>query len=229
MSINSLLLYGSHARSDNTESSDIDLFAISDEPNYQMIVQGKTNIACYPEMLAYERSQNGDLFILHICSEAKPIYDPENKLETLREKFKYKDNYKTEKTQASDLGWFLVDNWRQIKNYALINKRIAWCVRTILIASSAEQRTPIFSSAELSLFSKKNYTKILIDSKNSQARNPEIVDHLSNFLSEIGSKRPSNITSKKIEEYANYFLKTKNIMGTKTIYATTGSQHDGYV
>lgn len=226
MSITTLALYGSCARSDNNESSDIDIFAISNDSEYKMIVQSKMNIASYPERIAHERARSGDLFMLHICSEAKPIYDPENGLTKLKNNFKYKESYNLEISLASDLGWFLVDNWNTIKNYTLLNRRIAWCVRTILISKSAQQRAPVFSSTGLTELSGKNYTQKLIENKNSSIRTPSILELLAAFLSEFGCKRPIEHSQKTSDAYIKHFIKTQNAMGTKTA-SSANSSFDG--
>ena len=68
MAILSLALYGSRARGDFNNFSDIDLFAVTNEDHYKMIVDGSSNLACYPEKLALQRADSGDLFIFFAMS-----------------------------------------------------------------------------------------------------------------------------------------------------------------
>lgn len=52
--------------------------------------------------------------------------------------------------QASDLRWFLVRFGRTMRKGSVVNRRIAWCVRTILIGRFAERGEPVFSIDKLS-------------------------------------------------------------------------------
>ena len=222
MAILALALYGSRARGDNSEQSDVDLFAITDDDKYRMMVNGKTNVACYPLPLALERAAEGDLFILHICSESKELYESLGELNELKSTFRYKENYFLEVSQASDLAWFLVDSGPDFRNFTLLNKRIAWCVRTILIAKSAQMRIPFFAASKLVEFSGMPDTAILIDGKNSNSFRPELIEKLIIFLNAIGAPRPNANKDKALTDYFNLFKVTSNSMGLKTLRAIQG-------
>lgn len=222
MTILALALYGSRARGDNSEQSDVDLFAITDDHEYRMIVDGKTNIACYPLSLALERAMEGDLFILHICSEAKELYSPLGELNDLKSAFCYKDNYFREISQASDLAWFLADSGPNFRNFTLLNKRIAWCVRTILIAKSAQIKKPYFAASKLVELSGMPQTAMLIDGKNSISFRPELIEQLVCFLKISGASRPEIGSANILTEYSNLFKKSGNSMGLKTLRSIQG-------
>ncbi|HDZ8857654.1 TPA: nucleotidyltransferase domain-containing protein [Aeromonas dhakensis] len=215
MAILSLSIYGSRSRGDHSESSDIDLFAITDEDHYKMVVNGITNMACYPTFLALQRANEGDLFILHLCEEAKELYHSEISLKQLKEAFKYKDNYCHEIMCASDLAWYLIDFKNEIRNPLLINKRIAWCVRTIIIAKSAERRKPVFSTKGLIEFSRIPEVYKLISLKDSISLNKDCISLLEGFLMSMGLNRPSAIINKN-KSYYELFNITNNTMGIKT-------------
>ena len=216
MAILTLTIYGSRARGDYTSSSDIDLFAITDEDHYRMVVEGKTNLACYPKDLAEQRAMNGDLFILHICSEAKEIYGDGFYFNCLKNAFKYKPNYYHEKSNAAELAWFLIDLSSKFRNVLLLNKRIAWCVRTILIASAAESREPIFSKESLVEYSGNNLVGKLISLKDSSIFNRDCMSELEKFLISFGFYRPT-LPSVSLNPYRNRCVVTNNGMGLKTL------------
>lgn len=216
MSILTLAIYGSRSRGDYTNSSDIDLFAITDEDHYKMIIEGKTNLACYPKYLAEQRAMYGDLFILHICTEAKEIYGDGFDLNHLKDAFKYKPSYNHEKTNAAELAWFLIDLSSKFRNVLLLNRRVAWCVRTILIASAAESREPIFSKESLVKYSGSELTDGLISLKDSSVFNPTCMSELEKFLISLGFYRP-NIPNVSLNAYRERFLVTDNEMGLKTL------------
>lgn len=149
MNTKCLALYGSCARGDDTSQSDIDFFTIHDENEYRMLVKGRLNFAMYPMNKAIEIMQNGSLFALHIKCEGKPVLNAPL-FNSLINNFKYKDSYKDEIITATILANFIVKNSKKIRNQKLMNKNLAWCIRTILIAKSAENRTPLFSKKLLS-------------------------------------------------------------------------------
>jgi len=217
MAILALALYGSRARGDSNEHSDIDFFAITDDRDYKMLVTGNTNVACYPTDLAIARAKDGDLFLLHICLEAKEIYSTNSEISNLRETFQYKESYDREISMASDLAWFLVDSGASFRNSVLLNKRIAWCVRTILIAKSAEARSAVFSSRELAIFSGSARTATLIQGKNETSFLPLLTKELALFLQSFGKPKPKITSENDFNGYARLFEDTENIMGLKTL------------
>ncbi|MET3077458.1 nucleotidyltransferase domain-containing protein [Pantoea leporis] len=143
-----LALYGSCARGDQTEGSDVDLFAIHDQDEYRMTINGNVNTALYPEKKALQMMHSGNLFALHLKMESKAIFN-EGKLISIFEEFKFKEDYQYEILMAAKLGRDTLSLSEKIKNNYMFNRKISWCVRTILIASSAQNRHPIFSKTEL--------------------------------------------------------------------------------
>lgn len=228
MSIISLALYGSRARGDEGEDSDIDLFAITDDSDYKMIVNGKTNIANYPRSLAFQRAESGDLFMLHIVSESRSIYDPMGEFPKLKERFSFKEDYSSEIKYASDIAWMLVDQSGESGNYFFVNKRIAWCVRTILIARAANSKKAIFSAEALSNFSELNFVVDLIRRKNESVMKKRSVGELRLFLSQFGYPRPLNDNSTGLDGYARLFSESENVMGQKTLSVLQSSAEDFY-
>lgn len=223
MTILSLALYGSRARGDFNNFSDIDLFAITNEEHYKMIVDGNSNLACYPDKLVLQRAVSGDLFILHICEEAKEIYCGGVGIEDVRSAFRYRDDYMHEKLCAAELAWFLMDFSTSFRNALLLNKRMAWCVRTILIASSAEIRTPVFSREGLADFSgEKNVGKFIM-LKDSTKLDLLIFKDLEDFLFNSGFKRPK-LNDLSRSAYLKRFEQTKNAMGIKTFMAMANDE-----
>lgn len=229
MSIHALVLYGSCAREDHDKDSDVDIFALSTESTYRMIIHSKMNIACYPEPLAIERAHGGDLFILHIMEEGKIIYDTCAKFQNLKKAFQYKENYVQEITHATDLGWLLVNIAKTLSNYTLLNRRIAWCVRTILIAKSAEKRDPRFSAQDLCNFSGEPYVYTLIKNKNNDKFDEVMIKMFLEFLEIYGTKSILQGQRFELAACVEHFTKTQNIIGLKTIaFLESDSADDAY-
>ncbi|MGK5040716.1 nucleotidyltransferase domain-containing protein [Janthinobacterium sp. GB1R12] len=227
MSILTLLLYGSRARGDETLTSDVDLLAITDEINYRAIANGSINTVCYPKSLVIQRARDGDLFLLHIVSEAKILYDELNLFDEIKFNFTYKENYKKELLDAANLGWMLINIESSILNYTLLNRRIAWCVRTILISKSADIRNPIFSLKKLKEFSKFQATEMLIENKNSNTRSATIIELFRDFLESTDLKEPINFKTFSQEDYQKFFHIKKNEMALKTLKMLTTTSQGG--
>jgi hypothetical protein len=228
MAIISLALYGSRARHDEDADSDIDLFAISDEPEYRMIVKGNANIANYPRSLALERAGQGDLFMLHIVSESKTLYDPGGDIEQLKKGFTFRSSYESEIKFASDIAWMLIEHAHSSDNFSFINRRIAWCVRTILIARAANLRRPIFSAKGLAEFSGSALSLSLIKSKGHIGPRAESIKELETFVGQFGTDRPANRGGLSLYDYAPIFAESKNVMGTKTLSMLQNTAEDFY-
>lgn len=81
-------------------------------------------------------------------SEAKPLIDPHDYLSKLKQAFEFRSSYAAEIARATEFGWFLVSFGAEF-NPQLLTKRALWCVRTILIARSAELRDPVFAPERL--------------------------------------------------------------------------------
>lgn len=228
MAILSLAIYGSRARGDYNDLSDIDLFAITDEEHYRMSVEGNSNLACYPKKLAIQRAINGDLFILHICEESREIYNCGFGVSDIKLIFSYKDDYSYEKLCAADLAWFLIDFNGRFKGSKFFNKRIAWCVRTVFIACSAELRKPVFSRDALVNFSGEKVVDDLIKVKESKVMDISLLKDLQSLLIKLGFPKPS-LKSTTVENYHRRFIKTENAMGLKTIeFLAHAETHFGY-
>ncbi|MDH1692594.1 nucleotidyltransferase domain-containing protein [Pseudomonas sp. GD03766] len=217
MNFTSMALYGSCARGDNQPGSDIDVFAIHDGDSYQMLYLGNLNVSAYPLELARKKAQEGDLFMMHIVAESKVITDMTGALQRLVGCFEYKSSYSIEQKKAADLAWYLVENSRSLKDYSMLNRRLAWCVRTILIARSAELRSPVFSSAKLADFFGDPLVKVLIDKKSKSKFDFESVDFVRSFL------RSNNFDFPEFGVSAlDYFLRTENQVALSTLKGEVG-------
>ena len=97
MNFSSLILYGSCARGENNNASDIDMLAIHNGGEYEMLYLGNLNISAYPFELASEKSKSGDLFMLHVVTEGNIVTDTDCCAKTLFDSLSYNDNYKQEK------------------------------------------------------------------------------------------------------------------------------------
>ena len=138
------LLFGSHARADHSEGSDTDLLMVNLDDETRHVSVGHVSLFLYPWRKLERDARNGDLFVCHLVHEAKPLFDPDGYLPKLSDAFQFRSGYAAEIARATDLGWYLARFGDELNSH-LQAKRALWCIRTILIARSAERRDPVFA------------------------------------------------------------------------------------
>ena len=144
MPVVAVLLFGSLARADQSEGSDTDLLMVTLDDETRHISVGRLSLFFYPWRTLEHNARNGDLFVCHLVREARPLLDPDGYLSRLKEAFRFRSDYMAEIGHASDLGWYLARLGDELNSH-LQAKRALWCIRTILIARSAERRDPVFA------------------------------------------------------------------------------------
>lgn len=219
MSLSTLILYGSCARNDQNNFSDVDMFGISSRVHYSMAISNNINLAICPREDAFLMSRRGDLFMLHIVAEGKAIYQSGTEFDDLKSSFIYRSNYDDEVASAADLGWSIICGADKIRNWKLINKRIAWCVRTVVIAKAATLKIPIFSSTALEEFARDRTVSQLISIKESNAKNKSVLKSFDEFLRRHTKTKPESINAAEFSIQENHFKSEGNIVGLKTIRA----------
>lgn len=146
MSCEAIFLYGSKARGDDDRFSDTDLLGVSlDGPIMKAFDSIGVSLHVYPLDWLRDQAADGSLFLLHLVTEARPLFDPRLILEEIRSSFLFKKSYFKEveigcRIVASSLAVMPLDFTEQLR------KRYFWGLRTALMALSAEEREPKFSS-----------------------------------------------------------------------------------
>lgn len=172
-----LALYGSTARHERDFDSDIDLLGIYDGELIHQRAESIVNIFLYPEKKLIEKMVSGDLFALHLVKESIPIFG-EDIIHSIYSHFKYKDDYTSEIGKALFISKIILDNYELASEKSQANKKLAWCLRTIIIALSAQKRCPVFSKKLISEYIQiPNLTSYdifnLINSKNINKKIPD--------------------------------------------------------
>lgn len=192
-----LAIFGSTARNERSFDSDIDMLGIYDERKISSISKGNVSLFLYPESILREKMRSGDLFALHLVKESIPIYGAD-KLESIYRDFKYKKDYIMEINTAIKVSRKIISIYSSLKEHKEANKKMAWCLRTIIISISAQNKNPVFSKKSLS-----EYIKIenidprtiltLINAKSMQGKLPErIIDLFSIIFNELSKNYSSN-------------------------------------
>lgn len=212
--IEALMLFGSAARGENDENSDVDLLAISSNHKPFSKKTKQTEIQFIPPEDLLKSAVEGDLFALHLAFEGRVVFDTSGVFTKFKEKLVIRRDYGREIGWGSDLAWFLHEFEMENDNVWLVNKRIAWCVRTIAIAKLVEKGKVIFAPKALAREFKHNHVAELIELRRSEDSSNQRKRHLSSFLLSIGSDLP---ISKSERDFIRHFENTGNLVAIQTV------------
>lgn len=177
------LLFGSLARADHSEGSDTDLLMVSRDEDTRHVSVGHLSLFLYPWHQLEQDARDGDLFVCHLAREAKPLIDPDDYLVKLQSAFRFRSSYQGEIDRARDLGMYLVRFGDEL-NPTLLTKRALWCIRTILIARSAEQRDPVFAPQRLAESTPSAAARDLLTNRHIHRESAAVRQRLRSFLEE---------------------------------------------
>ena len=207
-------LFGSRARGDAAPNSDVDLLMITTERRVRHATMGNISFYLYPWAKLLRAARVGDLFVCHIVREAKHLHDPGKCFAKLSEAFRFKHSYAPEIENAADLGWFIVHKAKELPGQ-LATKRIAWCVRTILIAKAAERRQPVFSATTLARSSASRHVHRLITQKANTRLTQSDLTLFAQFLNEQGLSDPIPVGD--TESFVARFKAHHNSVAMRTV------------
>lgn len=215
MNLSALFLFGSRARGDHSQNSDIDLLAVTDVSEPTASGSQTASLYQYGHEWLTSRASKGDLFVWHLVSEAQAVFDPNDFLDHLRIKFRFAESYEEQIEKASDVGWLVASMGTELEG-KLANRWLAWSVRTISIAHAAQMRTPAFAADALASALKQPDIGFLVEQKNLPEFSRHSLIKLTEFLTEFGRAAPLTGTL-STEEYAVHFRKTDNNVGLKVL------------
>ena len=142
----SLILYGSRARGDYHESSDVDLLGVVPEGRISgSSVERAVNVHLRPFDELVRKSSEGDLFVCHLVHEGTVLHDSMAAFSRVRESFRWRDSYRPERRDAARIIDYLAMLPETRERPELI-KRLVWAMRTLVIADAAEEQAVAFSS-----------------------------------------------------------------------------------
>ena len=163
----SLILYGSRARGDHRQRSDVDLLGVVESSAIHREVTARgASFYHYPSHTLIAKAESGDLFALHLVEEGIVLHDTVDFFEKVRSSFRFREDYKSTIKEAQAVLRFLRDR-RSLIDKPKVRKRMVWAMRTIIIARAAEKRSPVFASKALELFSGIAGLKDVIDNRNT--------------------------------------------------------------
>lgn len=144
-----LLLYGSHARGDAQETSDIDILQVTPTHTEPYAV-GRMNITCYTLDQLLRLARKGGLFVRHLVEEALPLADPHNVLGALKSAYVHPLDYHAVKREVYGCGPLLDVAGPQFKKNADgLSSLVSYLIRTYLYATAFDRRAKSFSMAHV--------------------------------------------------------------------------------
>lgn len=215
-----LLLFGSRARGDQNDSSDIDLLAVTENEKPAVTGPSKARLYQYSPSWLEAKAFDGDLFIWHLVSEALPIYDPTDRLGLLNKQFRFRSDYDEQISYASDIAWMIVRCGEQLPPRTA-NRWLAWSVRTISIARLAALRTPAFSANALAKALRYADISTLVSQKDAEAYSLGTGSALRNFLLVFGTVEP-NSNPQNLQDFRGHFSRSGNQIGNTILKQDDG-------
>jgi hypothetical protein len=144
-----LFLYGSHARGDSQETSDIDVLQVTPTHTPPYSVE-RVNVTCYTFEQLLRLARRGSLFARHLIEEATPIADPKNVLGALRSAYVHPLDYHEVKREVSGCAPLLdVDEPQFNENAAGMSSLVSYMIRTYFYAIGFDHGARSFSMAHI--------------------------------------------------------------------------------
>lgn len=211
-----VLLYGSAARGEMNSSSDIDILVLTSSKKIRSLKYLDFEAQFTPMKTMTEMAKSGNLFAAHIAYEATTITDPTRYFQKLKSSLVIKKSYDFEIEESLYLLSYLSKKRIHHSQYHLFNKRVAWCVRTVLIASLAEQGKIIFSPEKLSHEFNLDYISDLIGLRRSNDPKSKNLGKIKKFIWEFGGE---NILQNNSDTLKAQFKKKKFDVALATLKA----------
>jgi hypothetical protein len=202
------------ARGDSSETSDVDLLISEVTGSIKSERTGRVEVQYTPQDFLMEMSARGDLFAIHLAYEAKIVSDPDSFFVKFSAALKIKSSYADEREAASALATYLLKRKLSKPQIPIRNKRVAWCVRTILISLLLEKGDIVFSPTRLQeIYSDKRITTLL-NARRERIESQDYKKALQWFIDEYGE---GNFGRKGLKQLRQDFERQGNQVAKSTI------------
>lgn len=209
-----VLLFGSLARGDGSSESDIDILVSSPKGRISSVKDGHAEVQYTPQDKLLEMARRGDLFAIHLAYEARIISDPSNFFQEFKSCLVIKKDYSQERRWAFSLLAYLIKRRVAHRGIQLRNKRIAWCVRTVLISLLIEEGRIIFSPRRLLNHYDEPYIGKLLSMRRGDTSGHLYKNGIIGFLKKFGGSEYLGYSAQELEVE---FLHEENRVAISTI------------
>lgn len=185
-----LLIYGSRARQDNSNDSDLDLLALV-EKKTNGITHDLVSVSCYTS--SQLKTGIGTLFGAHLRTDGKIIYDPEKTLSKLINNMG-EVNPQILLNRIYRLSCVLDVSDEELQNHlAGLTREARFLLRSALYCEAIQAGEPCFSVAEIAERKNDKTLTALLSSRPKQPATLDEFKRLCKLLSEVLSRKlPSN-------------------------------------
>jgi hypothetical protein len=140
-----LFLYGSHARGDAQEASDVDILQVTPTHSAPYAI-GRVNVTCYTLEQLLRLARQGALFARHVVEEALPLADPSDLLGTLRSAYVSPSDYRGVKREVCGCAPLLdVTELQFSENAKGVSSLVSYLIRTYLYATAFDHGAESFA------------------------------------------------------------------------------------
>jgi hypothetical protein len=144
-----LFLYGSHARGDAVETSDVDVLQVTPAHTAPYAV-GRINVTCYTIEQLLRIARRGGLFARHLVEEALALADPQDVLGTLKAAYVRPTAYDGVKKEVCGCAPLLdVADSQFIENVEGLTSLVSFLIRTYLYATAFDHGARSFAMAHV--------------------------------------------------------------------------------
>ena len=178
----SVILYGSYARGDQNDTSDIDFLVVASKRKATFSIKN-VSVTTYTKEQLLNMANEGSLFICHIVNEGKEIYG-KNIIPTLAHNLKLKEDYSLYRDTLRECSQLLmvnrIDYKRSYRNLHLLKMYI---IRSFIFSLIVETKKINFSKNNVTKFIPLEMYKSLENARNNPVCNyQDYYDRLTDVL-----------------------------------------------
>ena len=186
------------ARGDAAEGSDVDILVAAKGGRIGSRKFSGVEIQFTPKSELLSMAARGDLFAIHLAYEAHIISDPSGFFRHFKSELRIRRNYNSEAEKALALAAYLCKRGTKPSQRAIRDKRIAWCVRTVLISRMIDDGRIIFSPQALASHFEESYLPNLIALRR-QSHKKYLKSELKQFILVFGGEEFIRLSSQELK------------------------------